>query len=1010
LRVANVQWLCARRNRGQRLNERDAHQLTAIRGECDLAVSASLALSPHHEGPGRAIMNESDRWPRVKDIFHSALARAPHERATFVREECREDSALREGVESLLAAHADAEGFAEIPAIAALAQAAADAGPTVAAELAPGFALGPYVILGPLGTGAMGEVYRARDTRLARDVAVKVLPAAFSVDTERIARLEQEARLLATLNHPHIATIHSLEVSNGVCALVMELIEGPTLAEHLAGRALPMNRTLEIARQIADALAAAHGKGIVHRDLKPANIKLTGAGAVKILDFGLAQAIRPDDPDVTMRDEVRVPIGEGLVAGTPAYMSPEQARGERVDQRADVWAFGCVLYEMLAGQRAFGGTTISETLGAVLEREPDWQALPQTVPHGIRRLLRRCLEQDPNRRLHHMADARIEIEDAGRQGADDSPATPARPRYRDHMIAGLAAALAIAGAVVFVRSAPEQLETRIVDITTPWASDPSSFALSPDGRRLAFVGDYQGQPTLWVRPLDAAEAQPLPGTQGARRPFWSPDSRSIGFFAASDLKRIDARGGTPQTVTSIIAGTAAAWGAGGNILFSGIMSRTISPSPTGLMRVNAAGGEADIVTRPVAKSTGHGYPQFLPGGRQFLFFAAGADDVRGVYVGSLDSSESTRLVASDSQGAYLAPGWLLFVRQGALLAQRFDVSRRIISGEPISVADSVTFDPMTGDAAISTSDAAVFAYRSGRGSVTQLAWFDRSGRSLGTFGSSQETGLSNLALSPDGRRVVAERTVQSATALWLLDPSHQALFTRSGNESKERYPVWSRSGNRIAFASIRTGSVQLSARPLAGSDNEEVLLESRRDTILTDWSPDGRFLLYFAPNPKTWTDLWVLPQGTHVPRVFLATEANEMWGQFSPDGRWIAYQSRETGRFEIYVRPFPGPGIPIPISTAGGVYARWSRDGNELYYVAPDATMMAVPIRRTPTTFSADVPVALFKTRRVGGGVNVIGNGHQYDVAPDGRFLINVEPESNPRPITLVMNWKPSSR
>jgi WD40 repeat protein len=353
---------------------------------------------------------------------------------------------------------------------------------------------------------------------------------------------------------------------------------------------------------------------------------------------------------------------------------------------------------------------------------------------------------------------------------------------------------------------------------------------------------------------------------------------------------------------------------------------------------------------------------------------------------------------------------LLFVRQGALLAQRFDVSRLTVSGEPITVADSVAFDPMTGGAAISTSDAAVFAYRSGRGPVTQLAWFDRSGRALGTLGSSQEAGVSDLALSPDGRRVVAERTVQNATALWLLDPSHQVLFTRSGNESMARYPVWSRSGDRIAFASVRTGSVQLSARPLAGLGDEEVLLESSKDMILTDWSPDGRFLLYFAPNPKTWTDLWVLPQDTHVPRVFLATAANEMWGQFSPDGRWIAYQSSETGRFEIYVRPFPGPGVPIPISTAGGVYARWSRDGNELYYVAPDATMMAVPIRHTPTMLSADAPVALFKTRRVGGGLNVIGYGHQYDVAPDGRFLINVEPESNRRPITLVMNWKPSTR
>jgi eukaryotic-like serine/threonine-protein kinase len=972
-----------------------------------MAVGASLALSANHEGT----MTDSGRWPRVKDIFHAALSRAPQERGTFVRKACRDDVALRREVESLLAAHADAEGFAETPAIGALAGETAHARASDAAALAPGVELGPYRIVGRLDSGAMGEVYRARDMRLARDVAVKVLPATFSIDAERIARLEREARLLAALNHPHIATIHSLEVSNGICALVMELIEGPTLAEQLASRALPINRTVDIACQIAEALQAAHEKGIVHRDLKPANIKLTGSGDVKILDFGLATALAPEKDDLSTDGEVgRVAMQEGLLAGTPAYMSPEQARGEQVDQRADIWAFGCVLYEMLTRARTFRGATISETLSAVVEREPDWGQLPTTVPDGIRRLLRRCLERDPKRRLHHMADARIELEDAAGHSADASTAAARRPWHRGHIVAGVAAVLAIAFAVTFLRSPPEVPEQRVVDITTPWTSDPLSFALSPDGRRLAFVGDYQGQPTLWVRSLDAAEAQPLPGTQGARRPFWSPDSRFIGFFAYTELKRIDARGGAPQTVTSIMAGASAAWGAGGDILFSGVMSRSISPSPTGLMRVNAAAGSAtDIATRPMTPSTGHRYPQFLPGGRHFLFFAAGPEEVRGVYLGSLDSFESTRLVVSDSQAAYLPPGWLLFVRQGALLAQQFDVSRSVARGEPIMVADSVTFDPVSGGAAISTSNESMFAYRSSRGPVSQLAWFDRSGRTVGTLGSAQETGLSNLALSPDGTRVAAERTIQNETALWLLDSSHQVLFTRAGDEKMARYPVWSSQGDRIAFASVRTGSVTLSARPSAGSGAEETLFKSSSDAYLTDWSRDGRFLLYFAPDPKTGTDLWVLPRDTHDPTIFLATPANEMWGQFSPDGRWIAYQSNESGRFEIYVRPFPGPGVPIPISTAGGVYARWSRDGNELYYLAPDATMMAAPIRRTSTTLSADAPVTLFKTRRVGGGVNIIGYGHQYDVAPDGRFLINVEPESNPRPITLVMNWKPST-
>ena len=951
-------------------------------------------------------MSESDNWARVKDIFAAALARAPQDRGPFLQQTCRDDASLREEVESLLAAHDDAEGFAETPAIAALAGATAHVGATAA--LTPGFELGPYRILGPLDAGAMGEVYRARDTRLSRDVAVKVLPAALAADADRITRLQREARLLAALNHPHIATIHSLEAANGVRALVMELVEGPTLAEHLARKPLTIDRALDIARQIAEALEAAHDKGIVHRDLKPANIKLTAAGTVKVLDFGLAQAVRADEPDVTQTGLVGGPIHDRVIAGTPAYMSPEQARGEAVDQRTDIWAFGCVLFEMLTGRRAFGSASIAETLAAIQEREPDWHRLPPAVPAGVRRLLRRCLERDPKRRLHHMADARIEIEETARDGADDGHPTPPQSASLVRVFAALTVVLAIGSGVLLIRRAPETPEMRVVDIATPWTSDPSSFALSPDGRRLAFVGDHQGQPTLWLRPLDAAEeAQPLAGTQGARRPFWSPDGRSIGFFAFSELKRIDADGGVPQTITSIIAGTAAAWGDAGTILFSGRMARTISPSPTGLLRVNAAGGESETVTRPAAQSS-HQYPQFLPDHRQFLFFVDGDDAVRGVYLGSLDSTETTRLVASDSQGAYLPTGWLLFVRQGALQAQRLDIGRRTVSGEPITVTDSVAFDAMTGSAALSTSEAAVFAYRSGRGPVNQLAWFDRSGRFLGAFRSLEEAGVSDPALSPDGRRIVAERTVHNETTLWLLDASHQVLFTRPAAGRIARYPVWSPSGDRIAFASIRSASVQLATQSTAGTSDGQVLHEASTGA-LSDWSPDGRFLLYFAADPKTGTDIWILPQDTRVPQVFLATTANEMWGQFSPDGRWIAYQSNETGRFEIYVRPFPGPGSPIPISTAGGVYARWSHKGDELYYLAPDATMMAVPLRRTPT-FSAGAPVPLFKTRRVGGGVNVIGRGPQYDVAPDGRFLINVEPESPPRPITLVMNWKPRAR
>ena len=402
------------------------------------------------------------------------------------------------------------------------------------------------------------------------------------------------------------------------------------------------------------------------------------------------------------------------------------------------------------------------------------------------------------------------------------------------------------------------------------------------------------------------------------------------------------------------------------------------------------------------------HPQFLPGARQFLFFVGGTDAVRGVYLGALGSPDVTRLVASDTQGAYVAPGRLLFVRQGTLWAQHVDLGQRTMSGEPTAVADSVAFEPIDGTGAFSTSDAGVLAYRAGRPTMTRLSWFDRSGNPLGMLGSSEQIGLTNLRLSPDGRRVAAERSLQGETDVWLLDFSRQTRFTHGSDGTLARLPLWSPDGARIAFESVRASTVTLSTKPSGEDGPEDVLFASPDIKIPCDWSTDGRFLVYYVPNPTSGTDLWVLPGDTRVPFIFLRTEANELWGQFSPDGRWMAYQSNETGRYEIYVRPFPSRGGPTPISTAGGVYPRWSRDGEELYFIAPDAKMMAVSIRTTATTLDAGVPAALFQTHRLGGGSNVIGRSHQYDVAADGgRFLINVDAELSATPITLLLNWKP---
>jgi serine/threonine protein kinase/Tol biopolymer transport system component len=969
-----------------------------------MAIGAGVDVSTHDQRSASRMSDEDSRWPAVKEIFHAALDCAPEHRAAFLRERCRNDDALREDVESLLDAHAAAGLFAESPAIDAIGAREPVMSPDAVPALVAGAEFGAYRILAPLDAGGMGEVYRALDTRLHREVAIKVLPMALASHPGLVARVEREARLLAALNHPNIATIHGLEVADGIRAVVMELIEGPTLADRLAFGPFPLDDALAIARQIAEALEAAHAKGIVHRDLKPANIKLTATGTAKLLDFGLAKAMTPDAADGSAAAAMpNGPTPEGVVAGTPTYMSPEQARGQRVDERSDIWAFGCVLYELLTARSAFGRATIAETLVAILEREPEWQLLPPTVPAGIRRVLRRCLEKERRRRLHHIADARIEIEDAAEEaeGFGISQVPASRRRWAPIVsTAALTLALAAATAAWWLRPSADRSDHQVAEITTPLTSDLWAFAVSPDGRRIAYVADHDGQPALWVRSLDAAGARVLPGTERARGPFWSPDSRSIGFFADSDLRRIEARGGSPQTVTYALAGTNGTWGSDGTILFSS------TPVP-GLRRVNAAGGNVEAATKPTADSTGHRHPQFLPGGRQFLFFVGGPDPVRGVYLGTLESSNATRLVASDTQAEYVAPGWLVFVRQGTLLAQRFDLSRRVLGGDPMTVADAVTFDPISGSGAFSTSNAGLIAYRAGRSPVTRLSWFDRSGNALGTLGPPEQSGLSTFTLSPDGRRVAAERTLQNGTDVWLLDATHQTRFTHGANGNIARVPVWSRDGSRLAFESVGSHSIQLSMKQLSGDDDDHILFESPEVKVPCDWSPDGRLLMYYVPDPKTGTDLWLLSQGKREPFPFLRTPANELWGQFSPDGRWVAYQSNETGQYEIYVRPFAGQGEPVPVSTAGGVYPRWSRDGNELYFIAPDAKMMAVPIRATTLAIDAGVPVALFQTRRVGGGSNVIGRGHQYDVGRDGQFLINVEAEASTPPLTLLLNWKP---
>jgi serine/threonine protein kinase len=880
-------------------------------------------------------------------------------------------------------------------------------------SLEVGSRLGPFEILTLIGVGGMGEVYRATDTKLHRDVAIKVLPSEVAADPDRLARFEREAQVLASLNHPNIAHIHGVDESAGVPALIMELVEGPTLADRIAKGPIPLDEALPIAKQIAEGMEASHEQGIIHRDLKPANIKVRPDGTVKVLDFGLAKAFDPIASvpgTATMSPTLsRHATQAGIILGTAAYMAPEQAKGRGADKRSDLWAFGCVLYEVLTGKRAFAGDDVSDTLANVLKTEPDWSALPPETPAPIRRLLHHCLAKDKRGRIGDASTARIEIDDVQSRPHDAGERVHDPGQRRERILwASLVAIVSLiaGGVLVWLRDSAvsrASLPEMRLEITTPPTYEPASFAISPNGRRLVFAGNADGHSWLWLRALDTVTAERLAGTEGALYPFWSPDSRSLGFFANGKLKRLDLGAGTPQTLADAPAGLGGAWNRAGVILFS---PRTGSP----LLRVPAAGGEAVAATKLAPGQVSHRTAQVLPDGRRFLFFATGAADVSGNYIGSLDTPETKR-VGEGPAAAYAEPGWLLMVHDGTLVARRFDAVRAELVGDPAPVASPVGADALAYPSGLfSVSQTGLLAYRTAAATVTQLTWFDRSGTRLGTLGPRDANGLLDPALSPDGRRVAARRTVDGNTDIWLIDDARTTRFTF--DPSLEQAPVWSPDGTRIVFSSNRKGPLDLYQKRSNGAGIEEPLLETALAKGPSAWSPDGRFLLYQSQAPKTGLDIWVLPMdGARKPFAFVQSSFSERYGQFSPDGRWVAYQSDESGHYDIFVRPFTGssgaanPTAQWEVSTTGGISPRWRRDSKELYYIAPDGTLMAVRITITGTAFEAGPPSALFQTRIAYGGTSPPGIRPEYDVAPDGRFLINSMAEEVNSPIIVVQNW-----
>jgi serine/threonine protein kinase len=877
-------------------------------------------------------------------------------------------------------------------------------------SLPAGTRLGPYEILAAIGAGGMGEVYDARDTRLDRTVAIKVLPAAIAGDSERRSRLEREARAIAALNHPHICTLHDVGTHDGLQFLVMERLEGTTLAERLGHGPMKLPEALACAIQIADALDRAHGRGIGHRDLKPANIMLTKSGA-KLLDFGLAK-VRPDGAPLGLVDGMTrtAPLtGEGTILGTLQYMAPEQLEGAETDARTDIFAFGAILYEMVSGRRAFEGKSQASLIAAILAADPPpLLKVSPIVPASLDRIVNVCLAKEPNARWSSIHDVALQLK-AIADGTDSNLIEPVRTRsnWRE-LAAWIIAAASVAGLVAtafFGRTSSPPPAQDFLSILTPanttlTPGEPP--LISPDGRRVAFVAsDRSGRAMLNVRELGEPEGRPLTGTDGVSQPFWAPDSRRLGFFADGSLKTIALGGGAPQTLAPAAFPRGGSWSKDDVILF-------VPDPPSPMKRVAAGGGPVTELPQPDRSSMNFRFfPTFLPDGRHYLFLGLGQNRTGGgIDVGSIDSPDSRNLVPASRASATYAgaagAGFLIFRRETTLVAQPFDADRLELTGTPQALAEGPGFNAITYQGMFSASLTGAVAYAS-TSAASQLTWMDRAGRRLGIVGAPAD--YNSMCFSHDGKRLIYDvaDAATGAVDIWQMDLPGGTPLRLTHEVAVDFFPVCSPSADEIVFSSLRTGPPDMYRMPLGTPGAEKLLLDLPMATIPSDWSRDARNLLLLPLNRKSQRDIWVLPLDGGKPREVIATPADERSARFSPDGRWLAYSSNDSGRFEVFVTPFPPTGAKWQISPSGGHQPQWSRDGRELFYVSPDQRIVAVSISTSRGTFVPGRQTVVAETRMTGWERN--SHGSQYAFTPDGQRVLVIDAAETVRPISLVFNW-----